>query len=89
MAHEALIRGWTQLRTWVDAERSGLRIHRRLTEDSQEWANTRPEAKEDFLYSVARLGVCREWAATHRDELNPIEVAFLAASEEAKRQRAG
>ena len=61
VAHEALIRGWTQLRQWVDAERTGLRIHRRLTEDSQEWANARPEAKEDFLYSGARLAVSREW----------------------------
>ena len=87
VAHEALIRGWTQLRQWVDAERTGLRIHRRLTEDAQEWADARPEAKEDFLYSGARLAVCREWVATHRDELNPIEGAFLAASEEAERQR--
>ena len=87
VAHEALIRGWTQLRQWVDAERTGLRIHRRLTEAAQEWADARPEAKEDFLYSGARLAVCREWVATHRDELNPIEGAFLAASEEAERQR--
>ncbi len=28
VAHEALIRGWTQLRQWVDAERSNLRIRR-------------------------------------------------------------
>ena len=87
VAHEALIRGWTQLRQWVDAERTGLRIHRRLTEDAKEWADAKPEAKEDFLYSGARLAVCREWVETHRDELNPIEVAFLAASEEAERQR--
>ena len=87
VAHEALIRGWTQLRKWVDAERTGLRIHRRLTEDAKEWEDARPEAKEDFLYSGVRLAVCREWVATHRDELNPIEGAFLAASEEAERQR--
>src|SRR5512135_819221 len=87
VAHEALIRGWTQLRRWVDAERTGLRIQRRLTADAKEWAEARPEAKEDFLYSGTRLAVCREWVATHRDELNPIEVAFLAASEGAERQR--
>ena len=84
VAHEALIRGWTQLRRWVDAARTGLRVHRRLTEAAQEWAEAQPEAKEDFLYSGARLAVSREWAATHRDELNPIEGAFLAASEEAE-----
>jgi len=87
VAHEALIRGWTQLRQWVDAERTGLRIHRRLTEDAKEWADAKAEAKEDFFYLGARLAVCREWVETHRDELNQIEVAFLAAGEEAKRQR--
>src|SRR5262249_3903722 len=40
------------------------------------------------LYSGARLAVCREWVAAHRDELNPIELAFVAVSEEAERQRA-
>ncbi len=50
VAHEALIRGWKQLRRWVDAERTGLRIHRRLTEAAQEWADAKAEAKEDFLY---------------------------------------
>jgi len=86
VAHEALIRSWTQLRKWVDAERAGLRIQRRMTEAAQEWADASPDAKEDFLYSGARLVVSREWAATHRDELNPIEGAFLAASEESERQ---
>jgi len=87
VAHEALIRGWTLLRKWVDAERMGLRIHRRLTEDAKEWADASPEAKEDFLYSGARLAVCREWVATHRDDLSAIEGAFLAISQEAERQR--
>ena len=84
VAHEALIRGWTRLRQWVDAERTGLRIQRRLTEAAQEWAEARPEAKKDFLYSGARLAVCREWVETHRDELSSIEATFLAASEEAE-----
>jgi hypothetical protein len=83
VAHEALVRGWTQLRQWVDAERAGLRTQRRLTEAAQEWASAKPEDKGDFLYSGARLGVCKEWVETHRDELNPIEAAFLSASEEA------
>ena len=87
VAHEALIRGWTKLRQWVDAERSGLRIERRLTEAAQEWADARLEAKKDFLYSGARLAVCREWVETRRNELSAIEAAFLADSEEAERQR--
>jgi hypothetical protein len=87
VAHEALIRGWTQLRGWVDAERAGLRIQRRLTEVAQEWAAAEPDHKEDYLYLGAPLAVCREWAATHRGELSSIEVAFLAVSEEAEKTR--
>jgi len=86
VAHEALIRGWTQLRRWVDAERQGLRTHRRLTEAAQEWAAARPEDKYSYLDSGARLVVSQEWAASHRAELNATEAAFLAASEQAKQQ---
>ena len=85
VAHEALIRGWTQLRQWVDAERAGLRIHRRLTEAAQEWeANGR---ESSFLYGGTRLAVAREWAKTHRDELNPLEAEFLAASVQQEQKR--
>ena len=87
VAHEALIRGWTRLRRWIDAERQGLRTHRRLTEAAQEWTEARPENRDDYLDSGARLAVSREWAASHPDELNATEAAFLAASEHAERQR--
>jgi WD40 repeat protein len=87
VAHEALIRGWTQLRRWVDAERAGLRTQRRLTEQAQEWAAAESEHKEDYLYSGARLAVAREWVEAHGGELSRIEAAFLAVSEEAERQR--
>ena len=47
----------------------------------------RARSQGGFLVLRGRLAVCREWVATHRDELNPIEDAFLAASEEAEWQR--
>ena len=37
VAHEALIRGWGQLREWVEADRAGLRVQHRLTEAAHEW----------------------------------------------------
>ncbi|MBV8270346.1 MAG: hypothetical protein JO252_28810, partial [Planctomycetaceae bacterium] len=78
VAHEALIRGWTQLRRWVDAERTGLRIHRRLTEDAREWEAKGRESS--FLYSGPRLAVAQEWAKTCRNELSSLEAEFLAAA---------
>lgn len=37
VAHEALIREWPRLRLWLEDDREGLRIHRRLTETAKEW----------------------------------------------------
>jgi hypothetical protein len=87
VAHEALIRGWTELRKWVDAERAGLRTQRRLTEAAQEWSTAKPEHKGDYLYSGVRLAVCREWVETRRDELSSLEAAFMDASEKAEAKR--
>ena len=87
VAHEALIRGWSQLRQWIDADRAGLRTHRRLTEAAQEWAAADPEKKNDYLYTGARLAVACEWADSHGADLSKIETVFLTASQKAERQR--
>ncbi len=87
VAHEALIQGWTELRHWVDADRAGLRIQRRLAESAGEWATASSEDKEGYLYKGTPLAVAREWAAAHRDELNPVESDFLTESEQTDKRR--
>ena len=87
VAHEALIRGWPQLRKWIETDRAGLRTHLRLTDAAKEWADAASEAKEATLYTGARLAVASEWAASHRDELGALEAAFLSASQELERQK--
>ena len=87
VAHEALIRGWPQLRKWIETDRAGLRTHLRLTDAAKEWADAVTEAKEGALYAGARLAVATEWAASHRDELGALEAAFLSASQEHERQK--
>ena len=82
VAHEALIRGWPELRKWIDADRAGLRTQRRLTEAVREWEGNGRDAS--FLYGGARLAVANEWAETHRAELNGLEAEFLSASVEAE-----
>ena len=89
VAHEALIRGWPQLRKWIETDRAGLRTHLRLTDAAKEWADASPETKEGTLYTGARLAVASEWAASHRDELGALEAAFLSASQEHERQKTG
>ena len=81
VAHEALIRHWPRLRGWIDSDRAGLLLHRRLTVAAREWdALDRDPAA---LYRGARLAAAREWAAAHGADLSASEGDFLAASQAA------
>ena len=46
VTHEALIREWPTLRDWLSEDREGLRVHRKLTEAAQEWAQAGPRRRE-------------------------------------------
>lgn len=95
IAHEALIRGWSRLREWIEQDRAALHTHQRFTEAASEWQNSGRD--ESFLYHGTRLAHAEEWASTYADDLNPMEQAFLDASlvlrkqaeteKEAQRQR--
>jgi WD40 repeat protein/transcriptional regulator with XRE-family HTH domain len=95
VAHEALIREWPTLRGWLEEDREGLRLHRRLTEAAQEWEVMSRDP--GVLYRGARLAQAIEWAEVHPDDVNMLERTFLEASQalaekenierEAQRQR--
>jgi len=95
VAHEALIREWPTLREWLNQDREGLQLHRRLTEATHEWELL--ERDNGVLYRGAQLAQAREWAALHPNALNTMEKAFIEASDaleqneiaerEAQRQR--
>ena len=78
VSHEALIRGWPRLRRWLDEDRAGLRLQRRITETAEEWQ--RSNRDDDLLYRGARLIQAQEWRERHETELNPLEREFLDAS---------
>ncbi len=78
VAHEALIREWPTLRGWLEDNRDGLRLHRQITEASQEWTDLGRDP--DLLFRGARLTQVREWTAAHPDELNALERDFVDAS---------
>jgi WD40 repeat protein len=82
VAHEALIRGWPRLRAWLDDDRAGLLVHRRITEASDEWL--RLDRDEDVLYRGARLAEAVEWRRRGEEVLNEPEREFLAASQAAE-----
>ena len=85
VAHEALIRGWPQLRGWIEADRTALRTHRRLTEAAEEWQRLGHDA--GVLFRGALLTVAQVARAACRG-LNVLEQAFLDASVALQHQEA-
>ncbi|MFL5871417.1 MAG: protein kinase domain-containing protein [Solirubrobacterales bacterium] len=81
VAHEVLIRKWPTLRRWLDEDREGLRLHRRLGNAARLWEEGGEEASD--LYRGARLATALEWAQGHPESLNAGERRFLDSSREA------
>ncbi|MEV6756657.1 helix-turn-helix domain-containing protein [Streptomyces sp. NPDC051214] len=75
LAHEALITGWPRLRDWIERDRERLRVHRRLTEAAEAWADLGKDP--GALYRGSRLTTAEEQLAP--PELTPVEQAFLHA----------
>ncbi len=82
VAHEALLREWPRLRSWLDEDRDGRRLHRHLTDAAQAW-NGRGRDPGDF-YRGGRLSAAGDWVSAHPDELNELEQSFLNASRAAQ-----
>ncbi len=80
VGHEALIRSWPRLYGWVQEDRGGLLVHRRLTEAALEWQR---EQDEGILYRGTRLAALQEWLQrTDSTALNELEGAFVRSSTE-------
>ncbi|WP_165966031.1 helix-turn-helix domain-containing protein [Actinomadura sp. 7K534] len=82
IAHEALLSAWPRLRGWLDADRAGLRTHRRVTEGAQAWEESGRDP--GALLRGAWLAEGGELAADPRrgGGLNELERRFLRASAE-------
>ncbi|WP_232836687.1 WD40 repeat domain-containing protein [Lentzea terrae] len=78
IAHEALLRCWPRLRDWLAEDREGRRIHRALTDATDEW--TTLDRDPGALYRGARLSTTMDWAAVNDVALTTRERAFLDAS---------
>ncbi len=78
VAHEAIIRAWPTLRTWLNENREGLRRQRQLTEDAAEWQKLARDP--GALYRGARLKNALEAAAHFPEPLSLLEQEFLDLS---------
>ncbi|MEZ4733274.1 MAG: effector-associated domain EAD1-containing protein [Caldilineaceae bacterium] len=79
VAHEALIRHWATLRAWLDDDREGHRIQRRLTEAANQWVEFGKDPA--LLYRGVLLQQVQEWLKETIDPPNQIEMVFLQASQ--------
>ena len=90
VAHEALLSEWPRLRSWLEEDTEGRRLHQHLTHAALDWQAAGREPGE--LYRGARLASALEWLPGHEADLNSLERGFLdesreAAERDAERQR--
>ena len=82
VAHEALIREWPTLRTWLAEDREGLLLHQKLADDTRDWLRLEKDPGE--LYRGARLELALDWAEKNAATLSLDEVDFLDAARDAR-----
>ncbi len=78
VSHEALIRGWGQLRTWLDEDRAFGLWRERLYATRCTWQETGHD--EGALLRGAPLAEAKGWLADRGDDMNQAEREFLSAS---------
>ncbi len=76
VSHEALIREWERLSTWLHAARDDIRLQQTISEDTREWA--RRGKPKDRLYRGSQFKEASAWAVRNLPSRN--EAAFLQAS---------
>ena len=86
VAHEALLREWPRLQSWLEEDAQGRQLRQHLTQAAKQWEARGREPSE--LYRGARLSTALDWSAGHSIELNELEREFLAASGSAAQQEA-
>ncbi|MEV6483020.1 helix-turn-helix domain-containing protein [Streptomyces sp. NPDC051576] len=79
-SHEILVQAWPRLRDWIDADRDGLRIHRRLTDDAERWRDNGRDP--GLLYRGGLLSAVEDWlaGAGRSADINSREREFLVES---------
>ena len=78
IAHEALIDSWPRLRSWIDDDRDGIRMHRHLTSAASAWAELGRDEGE--LYRGARLSAALSWVADATPDLSDLDRDFIDAA---------
>ncbi|GAA3084190.1 caspase, EACC1-associated type [Streptosporangium carneum] len=80
ITHEALIRHWPRLRSWIEEDRSGVLVRQRIEESALVW--DRNGRHPSLLDRGPRLNEAMTWAESRTDELGPLAQEFLRAGVE-------
>ena len=84
ISHEALLTAWPRLRSWIDADREGLRLRHRISGAARAWDDIGRDAAA--LLRGGQLAMARDWAAVPANSasLSPLAREFLAAGTQAE-----
>jgi hypothetical protein len=77
VSHEAVIREWPRLATWVREAREYIPLQKAVCDDAEEWMNHRKQ--KDRLYRGTQLKEAQAWAKHYM--VSEREMAFLRAGE--------
>ncbi|MFV2001002.1 MAG: BTAD domain-containing putative transcriptional regulator [Acidimicrobiia bacterium] len=78
IAHEAFLREWAPLRSWIEDDREDLRARRRLTTAIQEWTDS--GSADGFLLRGVLLARYEGWVENPPVSLTTDERTFVEAS---------
>jgi serine/threonine protein kinase/tetratricopeptide (TPR) repeat protein len=84
LAHEALLREWTTLVDWLDADRAALRVRQELAKDAAERGG---RSAREYLWGKGRIEEAKRILAESTVELGDAERAFLDESDRHARRR--
>ena len=80
VAHEALLRKWPLLRSWLDSAREFLIGKQQLEQDLRDWEQAAETDKAGALLTGLKLNRARGWLIEHPNQLSAQERAFIQAS---------
>ncbi|MDX1417493.1 MAG: hypothetical protein R3293_25030, partial [Candidatus Promineifilaceae bacterium] len=85
LAHEALLREWPALRSWLDQNRESLRFRIQLEDAAREWEKNQEQT--DFLWLGYRLARVEDWIAAESPILSARDSRFLDAGRHEEERR--
>jgi WD40 repeat protein len=80
VAHEALLRKWPLLKSWLDSARAFLIGKQQLEQDLRDWDGAAEKDKAGALLTGLKLSRARRWLIEHPNQLSAEERAFIQAS---------